>query len=115
MSDTTNDSTLPTEPTVGDFGQTIRLLKLGYKMRRRGWNGKGMWVAMTKGSEISTSLARAGAAQYRAEEIDHPGLTAVQTITILPHIDMRAADGSLVIGWLASQTDMLAEDWEVVG
>jgi hypothetical protein len=35
-------------------------------------------------------------------------------VTICPHIDMKAADGSLVIGWLASQTDMLAEDWIVV-
>ena len=35
-------------------------------------------------------------------------------VTICPHIDMKAADGSIVIGWLASQTDMLADDWVVV-
>ena len=35
-------------------------------------------------------------------------------IEICPHIDMKTADNKLVIGWLASQTDMLAEDWDVV-
>jgi hypothetical protein len=35
-------------------------------------------------------------------------------VKICPHIDMKAADGSYVVGWLASQTDMLAEDWDIV-
>lgn len=38
----------------------------------------------------------------------------VTSIVVGSHIDMRAADGSLVIGWLASQTDMLATDWQIV-
>ena len=33
---------------------------------------------------------------------------------IAPHIDMKAADNTYVVGWLASQTDMLADDWEIV-
>lgn len=38
-----------------------------------------------------------------------------QTIqTFLPHIDMRTANGDVCVGWLASQTDMLAEDWVIV-
>lgn len=36
------------------------------------------------------------------------------TVTINPHIDMKAADGTYVTGWIASQTDMLADDWYVV-
>ena len=36
------------------------------------------------------------------------------TAKMMPYVTMKAADGTLVIGWLASQTDMLAEDWEVV-
>ena len=42
---------------------------------------------------------------------ENPTLSAY---TLNPHIDMRTADGTMVIGWLASQTDMLAEDWVVV-
>jgi hypothetical protein len=35
-------------------------------------------------------------------------------IKINAHIDMKSADGSIVIGWLASQTDMLSNDWAIV-
>lgn len=89
------------------FGLAIEALKAGKRVARAGWNGKGMWLALQPGSVITPEQARSGAAKGRANE----GATS---ITILPHIDMRAADGSVVVGWLASQTDMLAEDWQVI-
>ena len=92
------------------FSQALEAIKIGKKVQRVGWNGKGMWVAYTPGSTFPVELAREGhAAKHRANE-----LIPNQTITLLPHIDMRAADGTMVIGWLASQTDILAEDWQVV-
>ncbi len=98
------------EPKGMDFGDAIRAMKAGAKVARAGWNGKGMWVAMTPGSTFPAFAAKDGhAAAHRAAEVGHGG-----EINLLPHIDMRAADGSLVVGWLASQTDMLAEDWEEV-
>jgi hypothetical protein len=93
--------------TAMTFGLAIEALKRGQKVARAGWNGKGMWLAIQAGSTITPEQARGGAAKGRADE----GATE---ITILPHIDMRAADGSVVVGWLASQTDMLAEDWQIV-
>ncbi len=94
-----------------DFGDAIRAMKAGKKVARAGWNGKGMWVAYTPGITFPKEYAKDGhAAKHRADEI----ATAGGEVTLLPHIDMRAADGSMVIGWLASQTDMLAEDWAVV-
>ena len=91
------------------FGLAIEALKAGKKVARAGWNGKGMWIAYTPGSEFAPELAKSGhAAAHRAEESPR------EDVRLLPHIDMRAADGSMVIGWLASQTDMLAEDWAVV-
>jgi len=91
-----------------NFGQALDALKEGKRVSRSGWNGKGMWLAIQPGTVITEEQARGGAALGRAKEA--PGTP----ITILPHIDMRAADGSIVVGWLASQTDMLAEDWDVV-
>ena len=41
-------------------------------------------------------------------------VTGLSDCCIKSHIDMKAADGTIVVGWLASQTDMLAEDWHVV-
>lgn len=105
------------------FGEAIEKLQAGERVARAGWDGKGMWVALTPGTVIPSSLARAGAAAHLAAERltaeraagDATVTPADLSLVINPHIDMRAADGSLVVGWLASQTDMLAEDWGVVG
>lgn len=95
-------------PTDGmSFGLAIEALKQGKRVARAGWNGKGMWLAMQGGSVITPEQARGGAAKGRADE-------GAELIVILPHIDMRAADGSIVVGWLASQTDMLADEWQIV-
>lgn len=90
------------------FGLALEALKKGMRVARKGWNGKGMWLALTPGSVIPPEAARSGACKAKVEAEGN------EAITILPHIDMRAADGSIVIGWLASQTDMLAEDWGVI-
>ncbi|MGR6465423.1 DUF2829 domain-containing protein [Rhizobium sp. PAMB 3182] len=93
--------------TAMSFGHAIEAMKDGHKVARAGWNGKGMWLAIQPGSVITAAQARGGAALGRASE-------GAEQIDILPHIDMRAADGSIVVGWLASQTDMLADDWTIV-
>lgn len=89
-----------------NFGYALDALKDGRRVARHGWNGRGMWLCLTSGSTLeigSTTLHGAASAVASTEPVD--------SITIQPHIDMRAADGTLVIGWLASQTDMLSEDW----
>ncbi len=87
------------------FGGAIALMKQGKKMRRRGWNGKGMYVVYQKsypgGIPINANTAQA---------IGQPEGTVH---CFQPYLMMRAADGSFVTGWLASQTDMLANDWEI--
>lgn len=98
------------EETFG-FDRAINCIKNGLKVQRAGWNGKGMWVALTPGSSFPAHHAKEGhAAAHRAAEMSD----TEYDISLLPHIDMRAADGSMVIGWLASQTDLLAEDWRIV-
>ena len=102
--------------TSMSFGHAIEAMKLGHKVARSGWNGKGMWVALTHGSSFTAEHAKDGhAAKHRADEINQIDTPDPHgRIYLLPHIDMRSADGSMVIGWLASQTDMLADDWEIV-
>lgn len=77
------------------FGDAIHLLKRGKRLTRAGWNGKGMWLML-----VPADLADAVAFQYAA-------------LSALPWIGMKTADDKFV-PWLASQTDMLAEDWQVV-
>jgi hypothetical protein len=79
-----------------NFGQAIDSLKLGSKVARRGWNGKGIFIEMQFPDENSKMTS-----PYIY--IDTSGL---QT-------DNPEAPKSTV-PWLASQTDMLAEDWEIV-
>lgn len=85
-----------------DFGKALNLVKDGHKVARKGWNGKGMFIFLVSGSTFT---------------VNRPPLLGIYpegtVINYCPHIDMRTADGSIV-PWLASQTDVLAEDWEVL-
>jgi len=92
-----------------DFSEALLELKAGKKVSRKGWNGKGMFVYFVRGSIIGKDSLR-----NECEKHVSPLVPDGTTVEICPHIDMKAADGSVVIGWLASQTDMLAEDWGVV-
>jgi hypothetical protein len=81
------------------FGWAIEALKAGGKVARAGWNGKGMFLFLVPGSTF---------------KVNRPPLLGICTeINYCPHIDMKTADDK-VVPWLASQTDVLAEDWQVV-
>ena len=86
------------------FGLAIEALKLGQRVARAGWNGKGMWLTLDPGSVVNE--LREGSSYHKA------GLSG--PITINPHIDMKTATGEMQPGWLASQTDMLADDWRII-
>lgn len=77
------------------FGIALELLKKGCKVAREGWNGKGMFLFLVFPEKIITNAD-------------------VEINSAHESIAMRTADSSIVVGWLASQTDMLAEDWVVV-
>lgn len=92
------------QTALTDFGGAIYALKQGKKVARTGWNGKGMWLILTSGRVVENLEPNSF---YEKSGFEAP-------VTICSHIDMKAADGSMVIGWLASQTDMLAEDWVIL-
>lgn len=95
------------------FGEAIEALKQGKAVARSGWNGKSMSIFLNKGSYC-----------FPDKPIDYFFIEGVSsklfengdngTVTRLPNINMKTASGSTVTGWLASQTDMLAEDWLIV-
>ena len=91
------------------FGHAIELAKLGMKVARAGWNGKGMWVIFNAGSAGETHAMFEGSV-YKKHGVDK--------CEILPHFDMYTvnAEGrrAMLPGWLASQSDMIANDWCVV-
>lgn len=91
-------------PDKMDFGMAIRLLQGGQRVTRVGWNGKGMWLALTKGREVPTDLIWSAATREWAK--NQPGAK----VTVRDYIVMKTADDQIV-PWVASQSDMLAEDW----
>ena len=89
-----NTLELPAQNIDGfGFGIALDILKKGGKVRRTGWNGRGMWV-----------------------EMQHPDAHSKMT---LPYLYLNYPDNALNtpgarVPWLASQTDILATDWELV-
>jgi len=88
-----------------DFGRALDALKEGCKVQRSGWNGKNMFVVLQKGYPdgipINANTARAlGEPEGRIHKF-------------LPYLMFRTAQGDFV-PWLASQTDMLSDDWQII-
>ena len=88
--------------TALTFGQAIEALKQGKKVARAGWNGKGMFLFLVPGSTFKVNRAPLLGIYPEGTEVNY-----------CSHIDMKTADDK-VVPWLASQTDALAEDWDIV-
>jgi len=95
------------------FGLAIEAMKNGHKVARTGWNGKGMFVYLVKSTEIPIDFLR-GECRTHIFPLHSEISDCETTQKISGHIDMKSVDGSIVVGWLASQTDILAEDWGIV-
>lgn len=92
-----------------NFGLAIEAMIKGFKVARYGWNGKGMFILHIEGSKKVT--LKEGSPYDKALKNE----SRVQPdVNINPHIDMYTASGEMQPGWLASQTDMLADDWVIV-
>lgn len=91
-----------------NFGQAIEAIKAGEKVARSGWNGKGMWVALGNGQ--NSLPAENFWNKHTKQFAEENGGSA----DVLPYIIFKTADGKILMGWLASQTDILSEDWEIV-
>lgn len=81
------------------FGDALEAVKQGKRIARRGWNGKGMYVFLVHGMDFHTGAD--------LSELDD------QDVEVLDCLVMRTATGAFCPGWLASQTDMLADDWYI--
>jgi hypothetical protein len=81
-------------PPYLNFGEALEELKAGKKLQRSGWNGKGMWIGLQTPDDNSLMTLPYLFIEYPA---GHP-----------------AYPSGSIVPWLASQTDLLSEDWSVV-
>ena len=89
------------------FGAAIEALKQGKKVTRMGWNGKGMYLWLKPATTIKAEWCKD---PMLKEIVDANGGEAEALGTIC----MKTADNKILTGWLASQTDMLSEDWMII-
>ena len=85
-----------------NFGLAIEAVKKGKKIARAGWNGKGMYVFLADDVEFHTD----------ADISEFEG--AFDGVYVADMLVLRTAQGNMQPGWLASQADMLADDWRIV-
>lgn len=82
-----------------DFGRAIQLLKVGQRVQRQGWNGKNQYIELA--NNISYKNANNEIVNVEHDAIGNKAIAFVGT-------------SGVQLGWLASQADMLAEDWKIV-
>ena len=83
-----------------NFSSALTELKQGYRVQRSGWHGKGMFLFIVKGDAVQRAINE----RYGNPDVPELGMPVVDAIY------MKTADSKLV-PWLASQTDILADDW----
>ena len=81
------------------FGEAIKYLKRGMKVARKGWNGKNQYIQLVTGISYRTAAGRIINCEHEA--IENKAIAFVGT-------------SGVQMGWLASQADMLADDWVIV-
>lgn len=84
------------------FSHALEALKNKLMVARKGWNGKNMFLFLVQGSTFQVNREPLQSILGEGTQVNYHG-----------HIDMKTADGT-VVPWVASQTDLLANDWMVV-
>lgn len=90
------------------FGQALEALKQGKRVSREGWNGKGMFLFLLPAGTIPKSAIYDTKLR---EVLENSGKDHFEA---LGSIRMKTADDKILTGWLASQSDMLLEDWCII-
>lgn len=85
-----------------NFGQAIEALKQGKKVARKGWNGKGQFLYLINGESFEYRVY-ADMSCLLDKDLMHSDVIAIYT-----------TNNVIQVGWLASQSDMLCEDWYIV-
>ena len=88
------------ETTGMNFGLAIEALKKGLRVARNGWNGKGMYVFLAYEADFVTDADLSAFDQLEVEVSDM--------------LVLKTAQDTFQPGWLATQSDMLADDWYIV-
>lgn len=107
LDDYKNRTDWETTDGLRDFAGALKAIFAGKLLRRLNWQSQ--YIGLQLGSSIVVTEVRSGIALHRTKEGNCP-----ESVTILPHIDMRTEKGEILVGWVPSQEEMAAEDWEII-
>ena len=99
------------------FGEALKQLKLGRKLKRKNWNGKNQFVFLINGMGLKTLLDPGIEDYWQVGEWKDDiflNLSAEKDVNISDLLAIKTTSNQIQLGWLASQTDMLSDDWEVI-
>ena len=94
---------------MANFGEAIEHLKNGGLAARENWNGVGMSIHLEKGISNDFTKEFIGGVNQLLFDVGPEGI-----VTRFPNLNMITPSKAIVTGWLASQTDILAEDWKLL-
>lgn len=94
-----------------DFGKAIEALKQGKRVARKGWNGKGMFLWLKPEAVVKAEWCKDPLLKSLAEG-NGGEIPALGTICMFTHDSTGRK--AVLTGWLASQSDILLEDWEIL-
>ena len=94
-----------------NFQNALNALEVGHKVGRTGWNGKGMWLYLVPANSYPAQTD--AAKEYWKDKDTGTAESGVPLVPYGAYIAMKTAQEN-VVPWLASQTDILAKDWEIL-
>jgi hypothetical protein len=89
-----------------NFGQALDVVRTGHRIARSGWNGQGMWIVYQKGYPDGIAI--------NANTAQATGIAEGTVCVFQPYLMLKTVQDTFV-PWVASQSDILAEDWITVG
>lgn len=93
------------------FGDALEILKQGKKVTRKGWNGKGMFLWLKPSTVIKSEWCKD---EFLRNLVDEAGGEILGLGTVCMYTHDSTGRKAILTGWLASQSDMLSEDWQIV-
>lgn len=101
-----------------NFGEAIEAVKNGALIARAEWNGKGMFVFQRPEDSLSTKMiinrVKSLPDSFKRWIEEYRGESETNMVKFNAYLCMKTADGIIVNGWLASQSDILANDWMII-
>ena len=94
-----------------NFGDAIEALKDGKKVSRKGWNGKGMYLWLKPAVTVKSEWCKDPVLKEICDD-NGGGIEALGTVCMYTHDSTGRK--AVLTGWLASQSDMLLEDWVIL-